>query len=95
MEIFDFIVNQYAHEQYATLHIYTESPFGKVGECIIPIVNVVHNDYEEENEGVENERDYIPKYLNHRKILRGELEHYYTSKQPFEHWPIRNIIKEQ
>ena len=94
MEIFDFIVNQYAHDQYATLHIYTESPFcKKVGECIIPVVNTLHNDYEEENEEIENERDYIPKYLNHRKILRGELEHYYTSKQPFDHWPVRNIHK--
>lgn len=93
MNVFDFIVNQYALVQYAIIDIEDTTLYSnKIGEAVLKIENKREKVSNQINE-IDNEsiRDDIPSYLQNRKLLRGSIEHYYKTCQPFDTWEIKNI----
>ena len=91
LEIFDFIVNQYAQKQYIVIDIEDTTLFHKkIGECRFALENHSLSSHDEDEDNVFHDRDDIPSYLQHKRLLNGALEDYYETPQPFKNWKIKN-----
>lgn len=91
MQIFDFIVNQYAKHQYIVINIEDVTIYNsKLGECVLKIEKEMGEPSVDDSSDDEVERDDIPRYLQHRQLLRCELEKCLKTKQPFAQWDVKN-----